>query len=349
LVDLVKGFRQLAALAALALIAAGCGGGDDDAGSGAGDGSLSLKQVKLAIDNDDFMNQMAWMIADEMYWPKLGFTEKAEVVATDEYLAGLFGGDVWVAQGESDVIWAALAEGSVPMKIIGVEKDSEAWYLGIRKGVDKNNLKGLKISGGPAGDRNIVVGEKILAELGVDPKSLQWVQVEGGSDDRLAALIAGNLDVAVLQPRHVIPLEKAGGEMIYDEFRPVPQEVWVVKSETMEKNRDAVCAYLEGRIAAKRWASQGKDYMDNQKAAIAVAEKRGLKASEGDLAEWKLEMEGNWSLDGGSSLQSFDDWSQDMINNGNVPKDFKWRVHADFSCLTEVQKKLGITPNPGDT
>ena len=94
------------------------------------------------------MNQLAWMVADEKYWPDLGFTEPAEVFATDEYLAGLFGGDVWVAQGESDVIWSALAEGSVPMKIIGVEKDTEAWFLGIREGVDKDNLEGLKISGG---------------------------------------------------------------------------------------------------------------------------------------------------------------------------------------------------------
>jgi hypothetical protein len=342
----MKGFRQLAALTALTLAVAGCGGSDSAAG-GTEDGSLSLNQVKLAIDNDDFMNSMAWMIADEMYWPKLGFTKKAEVVATDEYLAGLFGGNVWVAQGESDAIWAALAEGSVPMKIIGVEKDNEAWYLGIRKGVDKNNLKGLKISGGSAGDRNVVVGEKMLTELGVDPKSMQWVQVEGGSDDRLAALLAGNLDVAVLQPRHLIPLEEGGGEMIYKAFRQVPQEVWVVKSETMEKNRDAVCAYLEGRIAAKRWASAGKDYTDNQKAAVAIAESRGAKASEGDIAEWRLEMEGNWSLDGGSTAKSFDEWNQDMINNGNVPKDFDWRKHVDFSCLTEVQKKLGLNPNPG--
>lgn len=333
------------AAAAMALAVTGCGGDDEPTG-GTG-GGLSLKQVKLAIDNDDFMNQMAWMIADEKYWPSLGFTEKPYVVATDEYLAGLFGGDVWVAQGESDVIWAALAEGSVPMKIIGVEKDSEAWYLGIRKGIDKNNLAGLKISGGPAGDRNIVVGEKILTEMGVDPKSMEWVQVEGGSDDRLGALLAGNIDVAVLQPRHVIPLEREGGQMIYQEFRQVPQEVWVVKAETMEKNRDAVCAYLQGRIAAKQWASAGDDYTQNQTAAVAIAEARGVKASEGDLAEWKLEMEGNWSLDGGSSAASFDEWTQDMVNNGNVPAGFDWRKHADFSCLTEAQTKLGLTPNPG--
>lgn len=344
-VDSMKRFRLLAAVAAVALVVSGCGGGDDNEGTGDG---LSLKQVRLAIDNDDFMNSMAWMIADDKYWPGLGFTEKAEVVATDEYLAGLFGGDVWIAQGESDAIWAALAEGSIPMKIVGVEKDSEAWFLGVRKGVDKNNLAGLKISGGPAGDRNIVVGEHILEDLGVDPKSMNWVQVEGGSDDRLAALLSGNLDVAVLQPRHLLPLEEAGGEMIFEEFRPVPQEVWVVKAETMEKNRDAVCAYLEGRIAAKQWASEGDDFTDNQEAAVEIAKKYNIEPSEGDLDEWASEMEGNWSLDGGSTLESFEEWNQDMINNDNVPADFNWREHVDFSCLTEVQKKLGLDPNPGE-
>lgn len=340
----MKRFRLLAAVAAAALVVSGCGGGDDNKGT---EGGLSLKQVKLAIDNDDFMNSMAWMIADDKYWPGLGFTEKAKVVATDEYLAGLFGGDVWVAQGESDTIWAALAEGSVPMKIIGVEKDSEAWYLGIRPGVDKQKLAGLKISGGPAGDRNIVVGEHILTKLGVDPKSMKWVQVEGGSDDRLAALLAGNLDVAVLQPRHVKPLKDAGGQMIFEEFQPVPQEVWVVKAETMERDHAAVCAYLQGRIAAKQFASAGADHKDNQQAAVEIAKKYNVEPSEGDLEEWATEMTGNWSLDGGSTLESFDQWNQDMINNKNVPAGFNWREHVDFSCLTEAQRNLNLDPRPG--
>ena len=341
----MKGFRLTTALlGAVALLAAGCGG-DDDSG---GDSGLGQDQVRLAMDNDDYMNQLAWMVADENYWPDLGFTEDAEVVASDEYLAGLFGGDVWVAQGESDVIWSALAEGSVPMKIIGVEKDTEAWFLGIREGVDKDDLEGLKISGGPAGDRNITVGEKILDEMGVDPESMEWVQIEGGSDDRLQALIAGQIDVAVLQPRHLIPLDEAGGEMIFQEYHDAPQEVWVVTEETMEDDHDAVCAYLEGRIAAKQWISEGKTFTDNQDAAVAITEERDLAPSEGDLAEWEIEMKYNWALDGGAPEEAFDAWNQDMIDNGNVPEDFDWRDHVDFSCLTEAQENLGLEPEPGD-
>jgi ABC-type nitrate/sulfonate/bicarbonate transport system substrate-binding protein len=345
----MKKVRLPALALAAALLVAACGGGDDgDGGSGGDGGGLSMDQVKLAIDNDDYMNQLAWMISDDKYWPKLGLTKPAEVVASDEYIAGLVGGNVWIAQGESDVIWAALAEGSVPMKIVGVEKDTEAWFLGIREGVDKNNLEGLKISGGPAGDRNITVGEKILDDLGVDPESMEWVQIEGGSDDRLQALIAGQIDVAVLQPRHLLPLDEANGEMIYQEYKDAPQEVWVVKSDTMEDNKDAVCAYLKGRIQAKQWASEGDDYTDNQDAAVAIGEKYDLEPSEGDLDEWQAEMEYNWALTGGAPLDSFEQWNKDMIANGNVPEGFDWKEHVDFSCLTQAQEDLGLEVQPGD-
>ena len=343
--------RKLLYLAlAMGLLVAACGGDDGDGGSGSGgDGEegLGVERVDLAIDTDDYMNNLAWIVADARYWPDLGFQEDAKIVATDEYMAGLLGGDVWVAQGESDVVWAALAEGSVPLKIIGVEKDTEAWFIGIREGVDPNNLEGLKISGGATGDRNITVGEKSLEDMGVDPESLEWVPIEGSSDDRLVALLAGQIDVAVLQPRHLIPLEKEGGQMIYQEFVDAPQEVWVVTSDFMEENRDAVCAYLQGRIEAKRWIAEGEDYKDNQDEAIELADEHAnLQPSEGDLSEWDTEIEQNWAMDGGAPADAFEQWNQDMIAAGNVPEDFDWTEHVDFSCLWEIQEELGLEQNP---
>jgi ABC-type nitrate/sulfonate/bicarbonate transport system substrate-binding protein len=341
--------RTIVLICAAALVAAACGGDGDGGGGGGGDGGgdgLGVERVELAIDTDDYMNNVAVAVADERYWSDLGFKKEADWVATDEYMAGLFGGDVWVAQGESDVIWAALAEGSVPLKIVGVEKDTEAWFIGIRKGVDKNNLEGLKISGGAIGDRNITVGEKSLEALGVDPESMKWVPIEGSSDDRLTAMLAGQIDVAVLQPRHIIPLEKAGGEMIYQEFVDSPQEVWVVTEDFLADNEEAVCAYLEGRIQAKRWMGEGDDYTDNQDAAIEIGTPYGLEPAEGDLAEWDTEITDNWSLDGGAPAEAFDQWNQDMIDNENVPADFDWKEHADFTCLWQVQEKLGLDQNP---
>ena len=155
-------------------------------------------------------------------------------------------------------------------------------------------------------------------------------------------MLAGQIDVAALQPRHVLPLEEAGGQMIVQEYERYPQEVWVVTEETMENNRDAVCAYLEGRIAAKQWISEGEDYTDNQDAAVAIAEEYGETPSEGDLDEWQIEMEQNWALTGGAPLDSFDEWNEAMIEAGNVGEGFDWTELAVFSCLSEVQEVLGL-------
>jgi ABC-type nitrate/sulfonate/bicarbonate transport system substrate-binding protein len=341
--------KLVGVLCVAALVAAACGGDGD--GGGGGEGDLGVERVELAIDTDDYMNNLAWVVAEEKYWPKLGFQEDAKVVATDEYMAGLFGGDVWVAQGESDTVWAALAEGSVPMKIVGVEKDTEAWFIGIRKGVDKNNLEGLKISGGEIGDRNITVGEKSLEEMGVDPDSMEWVPIEGSSDDRLTALIAGQIDVAVLQPRHLIPLDEAGGEMIFQKFVDAPQEVWVVTEEFLNENEDAVCAYLQGRIQAKRWIGAGEDLKKNQDAAVEIGRESDekLEPAEGDLAEWENEVEGNWSLDGGAPAAAFDQWTEDMIAEDVVPEGFEWRDYADFDCVWRIQEELGLEQNPPES
>jgi ABC-type nitrate/sulfonate/bicarbonate transport system substrate-binding protein len=342
--------RVMGVVIAMALVAAACGGDSESGGGGGGGGGgaddLGVERVELAIDTDDYMNNLAWAVADSRYWSDLGFTEEAKVRATDEYMAGLFGGDVWVAQGESDVIWSALDEGSVPLKIVGVEKDTEAWFLGIREGVDENNLEGLKISGGPPGDRNITVGEKILEDIGVDPESMEWVSVEGSSDERLTAMLAGQIDVAVLQPRHLIPLREAGGQMIYERFVDSPQEVWVVQSEFLEQNEDAVCAYLQGRIEAKRWLGEGQGQTANQDAAIKLGKEYGLTPAEGDLAEWKTEITDNWALDGGAPAAAFDQWNEDMIANKNVSEGFDWTEHADFTCLWQVQEELGLEKNP---
>lgn len=342
--------RLLYVILAVALVAAACGG-DDDGGGSEGGGEAEgpgVAQVQLAIDTDDYMNNIAWVIADESYWPDLGFEEKAEVFATDEYIPGLLGGDVWVAQGESDVIWAALDEGSVPLKIVGVEKDTEAWFLGIREGIDPDNLEGLKISGGATGDRNITVGEKSLTDMGVDPGSLDFVPIAGSSDERLTALIAGQIDVAVLQPRHIIPLEAAGGQMIYEEFVDSPQEVWVVTADFLEEDKAAVCAYLEGRIAAKQWLGEGDDHTANQDEAVEIgsSSEHKIAPAEGDLSEWSTEIEGNWAMDGGAPADAFEEWNQDMIDNGNVSEGFDWKDHVDFSCLWEAQDKLGLEQNP---
>jgi hypothetical protein len=82
--------KLLGFILAAGLLVAACGGDEEAAGGGDGEG-LGVERVQLAIDTDDYMNNLAWAVADARYWPDLGFQEQAEVVATDEYMAGLLG------------------------------------------------------------------------------------------------------------------------------------------------------------------------------------------------------------------------------------------------------------------
>jgi len=333
---------------AMTLLATACGGGaaSEVAGGDEGGGGLSLTQVRLADDNGDYHDQIVYRTAEARYWPELGFTEPADVVVSSDYIAGLVGGSVWIGQGESDAIWGAMAEGSVPLRFVGVHMDIENWILGIREGVDPDNLEGLRITGGEPGTRNVTTGEKMVEELGVDPGSMEWVSVPGGSEARFRALIGGQVDVAVLQADLIEPLEEEGGTLIYNEQKEVPQAGWVVTAETMEQNRDAVCAFIEGQLQTRQWISEGDDHTANLDEMVEIGREFDLEPSDTDLAAWSEFAGTSLALDGGAGAETFEEWNVDMAGLGVVPEGFDWTAHTDFSCLWEAQEKLGLEPNP---
>ena len=235
------------------------------------------------------------------------------------------------------------------MKIIGVEKGEEAWFLGIAEGVDPENLEGLKISGGAAGDRNITVGEKILEEIGVDPESMEWVSVEGGSDDRLSALIAGQLDVAVLQPRHILPLEAAGGA---DDLRGVqggaPGGLGRHRGDHggRARRRSAPTSRAESRPSSgspRATTTPTTRTLRSRSPATAASSRPRATSTSGPS---------RWSTTGRSTAAP--PRRPSTVERGHDRQRERARgtsTGASTStsrCLTEVQEKLGLEPNPGD-
>jgi ABC-type nitrate/sulfonate/bicarbonate transport system substrate-binding protein len=330
--------------AVLCFTAAACGGGSEERDTGGE--SLSIDQVKMAEDNGDWMDQIVYTTADEKYWGDLGFAKPAKFAVTNDYIAGLVGGSIWMGQGESDAIWGAMAEGSVPLTFVGVHMDVENWILGAAADVDPKKLEGLKITGGEPGTRNVTTGRKALEELGVDPDKMKWVTVPGGSEARFRALVSGQVDIAVLQADLIAQLDEEGGQLIYNESKTVPQAGFVTKTETMKKNKDAVCAFIEGQVAARQWLSEGDDHMVNFDAAVEIGNKHGLKSSESDRAGWKGVWDQNLSVDTGATAESFEQWNDDMIELKVVPADFEWKKHVDMSCVWDAQKKFGLDLNP---
>jgi ABC-type nitrate/sulfonate/bicarbonate transport system substrate-binding protein len=330
-------------LLVLTLFVAGCG--TPTAAPGAG---LSLNQVKFATSTNDAQELMIFYATSELFWPGAGFTQPATLITTDDILPALASGEAWVIQGGTSQFWAAMAEGSLDLVMVGIDKDNEVRILGARPGIASVSdvQPGMTVSGGAVGDYDELVVREVLVELGLDPATLEIVAMGGGADSRMQALIAGQLDMGIQQPRNIGPLTRAGGVILYEEAAEVPQEAWVVTRETWNNNRDSVCAFVLGRLQGKQWASEGDDMRANIDEALEIVRRNGIDPTEDELADWTRELQGNQSLDGGATEAGLDHFQANLVSLGELPAEFDWRDHADFSCVHEAQTALGMPQRP---
>lgn len=359
-----KRIISLVAIVMLTLSACGQDSDDTTPSANTGDDQLSVERVEMAMDNDYFMNQLAWAVADELFWPELGFTEPANVVSSEEWVSGLLGGSVWVGQGETAQVWAANSEGA-DLVLVGIEKKVTTYIIGVREGISSlDDLAGKKVSAGPPGDPNVAAAKAAVAEAGGDPDTIDWVSVAGGSDERLQALLAGQVEGALLQPRHRAPLEKAGGSFLLEDLQEEPSEIYAVRRDFLEENQPAVVAFLRGRIQAKQWAEEGAcpeasgselppNTPVNLDQGIEIVRERGVDVPEeptpeeaNNAVDWSLQACRDWAIDAGIDADALDAYKEFLAGVDQIPSDFEWRDHADFEALWAAQEAEDLPRNP---
>ena len=320
--------------------AAGDGGFTEDT-------DLSVDTVEMAINGEIIGNLWSSIATEEMFFPQVGF-EAANIIYTGETVAALVGESVWVIQDESQVTWPAIAAGAGNIVMVGVEKDAQPWILAVDEDIQSaEDLPGVRISGGPPGDPWTTVAENVLTdEFGIDPSEMEWVSTPG-SDARLEAMLAGELDAAILQPRHQTQLEEAGGQFLFFEWQDIAQEQWLVRQDFLDENRDAVCAFMDAQVQARQYLTAGEDGTENRDEVVALAEERGVERVETDVADWPTWSNYNWTTDAGATAESLDAMQAFLTDQGGIiPEDFDWRDHVDFSCLWEAQERHGLPLNP---
>lgn len=323
------------------------GSGDSDGGGGDGSGDPQLDPVEMAQVGSFFGNQ-ASLQAGLRYMEDVGFEEEPEIVISEETIPTLLSDSVWIAQDTHAVVFNALSAGAGDLTIVGVNKDGEDWLLGHGPDVQgPEDIPGSTISGGAAGDAWISAARIILdEEYDLNPdEDVEWVSVSGGSDARAQAIVAGQLDLAMVQPRHRSTLEEAGGGILYEESQDVANEFIITKTSTLEENRDSVCAYLEARIRGHQWASEGEDNTENLDELVDLVEAEGVEVTESDREGFAGQTE-NWSLDFGATAEGLDRAVRIFQGTGDLSEDFDWRDHSDFSCVQEAQEELGLEQRP---
>ncbi len=353
----MKRTRWTTCAVALLLLLAACGGDGDGPGDTTGDGpadtgdaseGLSIPTVEIAISGEQLSNVMAWVVAQEQTLPEVGFESADVFFAEDDSIAPLLSGAVWIAQEEAGNIFPAIEAGVADLVVVGVDKDRDLWMMASAPHIETpEDLVGATFSAGAPGDTWVAVAEIVMGELGIDPADVNWVSVGGGTDGRIQSLLAGQIEGTMAQLRHIPPVEEAGGHFLYHELVPSTQELWVVERDTWENNRDAVCAFIEGRVLAKQWILEGAEERLRFDEISQLLLDDGYDPAGLEETWLAFENQWNWSVDGGATPEAFDLQTEILQREGGeLSADFEWRDHVDFSCVHEVQEKLGLPLRP---
>jgi len=331
----------LAGVAGLALTACGSDdsdGGDESSSSSAGDVQTS---IKVGMNSPTYSTQMTTYVAiDQGYFKDVGIDD-VEVIQTDDYIPGLVGGSLQFTQGDTDALLLAAHEGA-DVKLIGNYRAKEFQMLAVGPGIESaEDLKGKKVTGGDRGSRNEAVVKQLLTGLGVSPDEVDFVPFGGGSDDRLQALLAGQISGTNLFPRHTVPLEDGGGKFLTDEVVNVPQESVATTGDYLDENYDTVVAYWTAILKAREFIADKA----NKDAVIQIAKDSKLEVLPEYLPVYDKEII-QISPDGGFDPADMDKLITDEQDLELVPADLEWRDYFDFKPLNEAQAALGLPENP---
>lgn len=304
----------------------------------------NLNSIKMGDFNPNYTNQWVFRLAQSLaYYEEVGIDE-FEIILSDEYIAGLVGGSLDIAHGDTSTFFAAAHASGLPIKMMSMHRDSEWWMMGVRPGIESiEQLAGGTITGGNPASRNAWIMRQVLKELGHDPETyMTFVPASGGSDARLGALVNSQVDAASVFPRHKAPLEAAGGKFIYEKLVSAPQEGFAVMGDWLENNADTARAWITADLKARRWLLDEA----NTDRAFEIMIELGYEVPEETRSLRGVEL-AQLSPDGGfSEPAAMDAFVSELAETGDLPADLDWRKHVDFTHLWEAQEELGLPKRP---
>lgn len=123
------------------------------------------------------------------------------------------------------------------------------------------DLKGKTVSIGGVKDVTLIYMEAFIASAGLKTKDVDFVYAKA-TQDRLAALMSGGADAAILYPPSTFRAGAAGFTYLGDiesHLKHFPFTVWAVNTDWAAKNREALLAYVRAYSRAIRWLYDSKN------------------------------------------------------------------------------------------
>ncbi len=292
-----------------------------------------------------------WIGISKGYFEEVGIDlQPGNITGLDEYLPPMFAGEIDVALMDASIIFpaedASVLDGSPNgLRWIGCVLGAQPIIMIANEGVTAENLGGKTVGCARAGSTNEVLAKFVLGELGYAWETdVNCVNLTGGSNDWVTAMLTGQIDATLAFPRHIALAEAEGGSAIYNKPRLDPQAGMGLLQSTLDEYPTFGTAWNYAYIKSQQWVKDpanwdegreilvtefGIDYPDNTFAAMDID--AGIMTS--DLG---------WSPDDMDTLMAF---QQEL---GGYRENLPWRDYVDLSHLHAAQEALGLPLNPVD-
>lgn len=214
------------------------------------------------------------------------------------------------------------------------------WLVGKSDIKDIKDLVGRKYVISSAGGGPDGIGRYVLAKNNVPADKVQFVPL-GGSSARTQALLAGQVDAALIQPQQALKIlrEQPGKFRVISDLMDYPL-TWAfdcTPAKNIKENRPMVVAWVKSVLEAKRIFTKDRD------TAVNFYLKVNPKANKADIEQvWEFYVKkGVWDPTGGLNRQLFDATVDTYVAAGGLSKKLEWDKVMDTSIVEDAIKELG--------
>jgi NitT/TauT family transport system substrate-binding protein len=261
------------------------------------------------------------------------------IVTTTSGVQTIIAGRADIASQGADEVILGAAEGA-EMVAIGSPSTKMDYVLVAKKGTgDVKNLEGKTIGmSGPSGF-DALLGRFALEGAGLDPtKDAKFVQI-GGSPDRAAALLTGQVDAATVFLEDWEELSRKTDDLelvlymaeIVPDF---PANAFFGSKEFWEENPDAALALACANLQANAWLNESEDqYVDYVLQVVPGATEEAARAiwqSAQEVGMWPTDPDEVFKVEGLGGLVDA------MVETGDISEPVDPKTIADVSYLHEA-------------
>jgi NitT/TauT family transport system substrate-binding protein len=284
--DAMRARAGLAAAAVLGVVLAGCGGGGEEVVEGAGgDGRFDLTGTTIRVGAAQEQTlDLGFSYALEVLegW---GAEVQRESLTNVSGLEAIVADRVDIAARSSDELITGISRG-VGVQAIGAPVSKMHYaFVGTEDVADVAALRGTQIAiSGPGGFDTLLI-RALLEDRGIDPERDVTLVPIGGSSERTAALLAGQVSGAVVFMDNWFALQHQSESLrligyLEDLVPGLSARAIFAERTFLEQNPELATAIACANLEANRWV------VNDRAAFIDLAQERVRGADEEAVAEF---------------------------------------------------------------